>query len=57
MGTGRSKKEAKHGAAKNVLDKIVGNNVKEEDEAVVNTSSTGVVTDKTAGNPIGSLQV
>lgn len=36
MGIGRSKKEAKHAAAKNVLDKLIGNT---GDSNVINTMS------------------
>ncbi|KAJ9593610.1 hypothetical protein L9F63_014849, partial [Diploptera punctata] len=64
MGTGRSKKEAKHAAAKAVLDKmIVGNS--EDGAGTVGSNSTvpdvkteiiSPYDDPIPGNPIGSLQ-
>lgn len=63
MGTGRSKKEAKHAAAKAVLDKmIIG--AKEDGSGVGNNSTipevkTEIISpydDKIPGNPIGTLQ-
>ncbi|KAL0268045.1 UNVERIFIED_CONTAM: hypothetical protein PYX00_010128 [Menopon gallinae] len=59
-GTGRSKKEAKHAAAKNILDKLVGNPV--VDEANLNGTADAQCQilrnydDKIPGNPIGTLQ-
>jgi len=58
MGTGRSKKEAKHAAAKAVLDKLAGNG----DGNVVTSTVTASTSDdmnmdiRMAGNPIGLLQ-
>lgn len=61
MGTGRSKKEAKHAAAKNVLDKLVGNPVNDEGSLTATPDVTNQVAspydDKIPGNPIGTLQV
>lgn len=64
MGTGRSKKEAKHAAAKAVLDKLIGNT----DSALVNSTANSLneqmltgnmvspYDEKIGGNPIGLLQ-
>ncbi|GFG37203.1 hypothetical protein Cfor_09333, partial [Coptotermes formosanus] len=63
MGTGRSKKEAKHAAAKAVLDKLIVGS--KEDGSGVGTNSTvpevkteiiSPYEDKIPGNPIGTLQ-
>jgi RISC-loading complex subunit TARBP2 len=58
VGTGRSKKDAKHAAAKNILDKIVGNPITDESITVLDTTDHSVVMydDKIPGNPIGTLQ-
>ncbi|XP_033611223.1 RISC-loading complex subunit tarbp2 isoform X2 [Cryptotermes secundus] len=62
MGTGRSKKEAKHAAAKAVLDKLIGSS---QEDGSVGTNSTvpevkaeiiSPYDDKIPGNPIGTLQ-
>lgn len=37
MGTGRSKKEAKHTAAKAVLDKLIGSNPDNPDSSILNS--------------------
>lgn len=63
-GTGRSKKEAKHAAAKNLLDLLVGKQTPEQANAANGTSSGTDITnqvvspydDKVMGNPIGWLQ-
>jgi len=65
MGIGRSKKEAKHAAAKNVLDKLIG----QADPNMMNSMSNSIneqqlltgnmvspYEDKIGGNPIGLLQ-
>lgn len=65
MGTGRSKKEAKHAAAKAVLDKLIGVNTEGSEPSLANSmpdsqnlqemqSSYGE--EKAINNPIGSLQ-
>ncbi|KAK6620325.1 hypothetical protein RUM44_006726 [Polyplax serrata] len=60
LGTGRSKKVAKHAAAKNILEKLVGEVVR--DEATPSTNATNIPNqavnsyDKISGNPIGTLQ-
>jgi RISC-loading complex subunit TARBP2 len=63
MGTGQSKKEAKHAAAKAVLDKMIVD--AKEDGSGVGTNSTdpevkieiiSPYDDKKQGNPIGKLQ-
>ncbi|XP_015513459.2 protein Loquacious-like isoform X1 [Neodiprion pinetum] len=64
MGTGRSKKEAKHAAAKAVLDKLIGVNTETSEGPLPNSISEGqnlqelqnYGEDKVVGNPIGSLQ-
>ncbi|XP_012262946.2 RISC-loading complex subunit tarbp2-like isoform X1 [Athalia rosae] len=64
MGTGRSKKEAKHAAAKAVLDKLIGVNTEATDMPLPNSITDGqnlqelqgFGEDKVVGNPIGSLQ-
>ncbi|XP_024944446.1 interferon-inducible double-stranded RNA-dependent protein kinase activator A isoform X8 [Cephus cinctus] len=65
MGTGRSKKEAKHAAAKAVLDKLIGVNTETADAPLPNSIPDsqnlqelqgGYGEDKVIGNPIGSLQ-
>ncbi|KAG6440658.1 hypothetical protein O3G_MSEX001368 [Manduca sexta] len=68
MGTGRSKKEAKHSAAKALLDKLTGaapadqstnGNLPEPSEGVGLMSNGTVVSsfeDKLMGNPVGWLQ-
>ncbi|XP_025832118.1 RISC-loading complex subunit tarbp2 isoform X2 [Agrilus planipennis] len=66
-GTGRSKKEAKHAAAKNLLELLVGNQTPEQANSTngtsANTSTIDVTNqvvspydDKVMGNPIGWLQ-
>lgn len=63
-GTGRSKKEAKHAAAKNLLDLLVGKQTAEQANAANGTTSNSDITnqvvspydDKVMGNPIGWLQ-
>ncbi|XP_031350712.1 interferon-inducible double-stranded RNA-dependent protein kinase activator A homolog isoform X3 [Photinus pyralis] len=63
-GTGRSKKEAKHAAAKNLLDLLIGKQTPEQANAANGTSSGTDITnqvvspydDKVMGNPIGWLQ-
>ncbi|KAE8750709.1 loquacious isoform C [Frankliniella occidentalis] len=60
MGTGRSKKEAKHAAAKAVLDKLIGG----QSDGLTNNPSPSIpdvqivspYDDKIPGNPIGTLQ-
>ncbi|XP_034242182.1 interferon-inducible double-stranded RNA-dependent protein kinase activator A homolog isoform X2 [Thrips palmi] len=60
LGTGRSKKEAKHAAAKAVLDKLIGG----QNEGMVNNTTANIpdvqivspYDDKIPGNPIGTLQ-
>jgi RISC-loading complex subunit TARBP2 len=63
VGTGRSKKEAKHAAAKAILDKLIGQN----DASVasgpgqpnipdVTSQIVSPFDDKIPGNPIGTLQ-
>ncbi|XP_043269785.1 RISC-loading complex subunit tarbp2-like isoform X2 [Venturia canescens] len=65
MGTGRSKKDAKHAAAKAVLDKLIG--VTEADESLLSNSlpdnsqnsqdsQGGYGEEKVINNPIGTLQ-
>ncbi|XP_051171864.1 interferon-inducible double-stranded RNA-dependent protein kinase activator A-like isoform X2 [Leptopilina boulardi] len=65
MGTGRSKKEAKHAAAKAVLDKLIGVNTESPDAPLPNSipDSQGLQEmqgnygeEKVINNPIGSLQ-
>ncbi|XP_043463758.1 interferon-inducible double-stranded RNA-dependent protein kinase activator A homolog isoform X2 [Leptopilina heterotoma] len=65
MGTGRSKKEAKHAAAKAVLDKLIGVNTETADAPLPNSipDSQGLQEmqgnygeEKVINNPIGSLQ-
>ncbi|XP_014211571.1 interferon-inducible double-stranded RNA-dependent protein kinase activator A homolog [Copidosoma floridanum] len=66
MGTGRSKKEAKHAAAKAVLDKIIGINTTENAESSLPNSisdshnnqevQSNYGEEKVINNPIGSLQ-
>ncbi|XP_011500654.1 PREDICTED: interferon-inducible double-stranded RNA-dependent protein kinase activator A homolog [Ceratosolen solmsi marchali] len=55
MGTGKSKKEAKHNAAKSVLDKLIAVN-NENTEAPVQNSTPDYSEEKVVSNPIGSLQ-
>ncbi|XP_021936445.1 RISC-loading complex subunit tarbp2 isoform X2 [Zootermopsis nevadensis] len=62
MGTGRSKKEAKHAAAKSVLDKLIVGS-QEDGSSCTNNALSEVKTeiispydDKIPGNPIGALQ-
>ncbi|GBP33855.1 Interferon-inducible double-stranded RNA-dependent protein kinase activator A homolog A [Eumeta japonica] len=59
MGTGRSKKEAKHSAAKALLDKLTGA-VPADQPTNGNVPDTGTVVssfeDKLMGNPVGWLQ-
>ncbi|KAI4461141.1 loquacious isoform b [Holotrichia oblita] len=63
-GTGRSKKEAKHAAAKNLLDLLVGKTTAEQANPTNGTTSLTDITnqvvspfdDKVMGNPIGWLQ-
>ncbi|CAH1404839.1 unnamed protein product [Nezara viridula] len=61
MGTGRSKKEAKHAAAKAILDKITGNTEPLDICSPASTtdsigSNIGAVEERMMGNPIGLLQ-
>ncbi|XP_049778536.1 RISC-loading complex subunit tarbp2 isoform X2 [Schistocerca cancellata] len=64
MGTGRSKKEAKHSAAKALLDKMMVTANSGDDGVVVNSENISEVKteilspydNKIPGNPIGSLQ-
>ncbi|XP_054286754.1 interferon-inducible double-stranded RNA-dependent protein kinase activator A homolog isoform X1 [Macrosteles quadrilineatus] len=64
MGIGRSKKEAKHAAAKNVLDKLIGNTDPNMMNSMSNSINDQLLTgnmvspyeDKIGGNPIGLLQ-
>lgn len=58
MGTGKSKKEAKHSAAKALIDKLAGTAFGETNSTGVNVKTEIVVDgdDETAGNPIGWLQ-
>lgn len=65
VGTGRSKKEAKHAAAKALLDLIVGYTSDGENSESLTTNGDGpdgndailsTYEDKVAGNPIGWLQ-
>lgn len=53
-GTGRSKKDAKHSAAKNLLDLLVGKQTQEQ--ACECTEVTNPVDDNLMDNPIGRLQ-
>ncbi|XP_071050439.1 protein Loquacious isoform X2 [Onthophagus taurus] len=62
-GTGRSKKEAKHAAAKNLLDLIVGDTTPEQANPTTNAPTNDITSqvvspfdDKIMGNPIGWLQ-
>ncbi|XP_074026511.1 protein Loquacious isoform X3 [Leptinotarsa decemlineata] len=63
-GTGRSKKDAKHAAAKNLLDLLVGNMTPEQANQTNGTPGAADITsqvvspydDKVMGNPIGWLQ-
>ncbi|XP_060529236.1 RISC-loading complex subunit tarbp2-like [Cylas formicarius] len=63
-GTGRSKKDAKHAAAKNLLDLIVGKQTPEQANQTNGTPGSNDITaqvvspfdDKVMGNPIGWLQ-
>ncbi|XP_063907607.1 RISC-loading complex subunit tarbp2 isoform X2 [Zophobas morio] len=63
-GTGRSKKDAKHAAAKNLLDVLVGKQSPEQANASNGTPGANDITnqvvspfdDKVMGNPIGWLQ-
>lgn len=63
MGAGRSKKEAKHAAAKALIDKITGV-ISTDAPAITNGNSDGIgapgnnnsFEDKVNGNPIGLLQ-
>lgn len=60
LGTGRSKKEAKHAAAKAVLDKLIGG----QSDGMSNSTTPSIpdvqivspYDDKIPGNPIGTLQ-
>ncbi|XP_011309119.1 probable RISC-loading complex subunit BRAFLDRAFT_242885 [Fopius arisanus] len=65
MGTGRSKKDAKHAAAKAVLDKLIGVNIEAPETPISNSiPETQNIQDmqgsygeeKVINNPIGSLQ-
>ncbi|XP_066581474.1 protein Loquacious-like isoform X2 [Prorops nasuta] len=64
MGTGRSKKEAKHAAAKNVLDKLIGATTDSDDSPLPNSlpdsqslqELQGYGEEKVVSNPIGALQ-
>ncbi|XP_014228041.1 interferon-inducible double-stranded RNA-dependent protein kinase activator A homolog isoform X2 [Trichogramma pretiosum] len=65
VGTGRSKKEAKHAAAKAVLDKLIGVSTENPEAPIPNSISdaqgmqdmqSSFGDDKIANNPIGSLQ-
>lgn len=61
MGTGRSKKEAKHAAAKAILDKITGNTESNDISSPNSVSDSisggmGVMEERMMGNPIGLLQ-
>jgi RISC-loading complex subunit TARBP2 len=63
VGTGRSKKEAKHAAAKAILDKLVGHSDGTLPGDGVSASIPDVTSqilspfdDKIPGNPIGTLQ-
>ncbi|XP_031783443.1 interferon-inducible double-stranded RNA-dependent protein kinase activator A homolog isoform X6 [Nasonia vitripennis] len=65
MGTGRSKKEAKHAAAKAVLDKLIGVNTENAEAPIPNSIpdsqniqeiQSGYGEEKVVNNPIGSLQ-
>lgn len=63
MGTGRSKKEAKHAAAKALLDKMLGGSLAEVENLSALSVSPEIKADPTSqydskipGNPIGTLQ-
>jgi len=62
VGTGRSKKEAKHAAAKAILDKLVGlsdSALPGGPSATIPDVTSQIVSpfdDKIPGNPIGTLQ-
>jgi RISC-loading complex subunit TARBP2 len=63
VGTGRSKKEAKHAAAKAILDKLIGQNdasvAPGPGQAPIPDVTSQIVSpfdDKIPGNPIGTLQ-
>jgi RISC-loading complex subunit TARBP2 len=68
MGVGRSKKEAKHAAAKALIDKLTGLNVSDtfhqQQKSFVSNGSSGALNlssstnfdEKNSGNPIGVLQ-
>lgn len=58
MGTGKSKKEAKHAAAKALIDKLTGNALLEQNltNLSIKTENTGEGDEEPTGNPIGWLQ-
>ncbi|XP_075237123.1 protein Loquacious-like isoform X2 [Lycorma delicatula] len=59
MGTGRSKKEAKHTAAKAVLDRLIGINENElncTSDSLLSNRMMSPYDDKIGGNPIGLVQ-
>ncbi|XP_062546655.1 interferon-inducible double-stranded RNA-dependent protein kinase activator A homolog isoform X2 [Armigeres subalbatus] len=58
MGTGKSKKEAKHAAAKALIDKLAGNAFGDSTTTGLNIKAEAGVDgdDEPAGNPIGWLQ-
>lgn len=57
MGAGRSKKEAKHQAARNLIDKLTGVQISDQIlPPATNGDSTKEYDDKVNGNPIGWLQ-
>ncbi|XP_015175785.1 PREDICTED: interferon-inducible double-stranded RNA-dependent protein kinase activator A homolog isoform X2 [Polistes dominula] len=63
MGTGRSKKEAKHAAAKAVLDNLIGTSNESSESAIIKSLTNQAMQDlegygeeKDIANPIGVLQ-
>lgn len=58
MGTGKSKKEAKHAAAKALIDKLTGTNFSDQQTAnlTVKSENANQGDDEPTGNPIGWLQ-
>lgn len=57
MGAGRSKKEAKHQAARNLIDKLTGVQISDQIlPPATNGDASKEYDDKINGNPIGWLQ-